>query len=263
MSLVTATAAAQQQNESALGGLRTKQLFQGRFRVFDDQPFLFWPPLALGGLRPGFFSHSVLSSHWFLSGCVAPPGIGPGRPEWARDCKSRLSASSSTGPSVKPNAGTGGRRKRAVPALFRPFSAAPDLFSWRSSSDKTLISTAMLRRSGWAHLLRHLHQLPLILPSYLRHSVGVNQLFVMLDNPERDAVSRSEVRKMPRRDGEWIQDARRKMESKGTVGKFGKATPKKIAAAKKKGGLAEKRAVFAENMKTIAAKRRRKSTRKR
>lgn len=44
------------------------------------------------------------------------------------------------------------------------------------------------------------------------------------------------------------------MKKKGTVGAFGKATSKKIAAGKKKGGLAEKRAVFAENMKKIASK---------
>ena len=50
----------------------------------------------------------------------------------------------------------------------------------------------------------------------------------------------------------WIQGARKKMESKGTVGAFGKATPKKIASAKAKGGLAKKRAVFAQNMKKIA-----------
>lgn len=53
----------------------------------------------------------------------------------------------------------------------------------------------------------------------------------------------------------WIQGAREKMEEKGTVGAFGKATPGKIAAAKKKGGLQEKRAVFAQNMKRIAQKR--------
>lgn len=53
----------------------------------------------------------------------------------------------------------------------------------------------------------------------------------------------------------WIQGARAEMEKKGTVGKFGKATPKKIAAAKKEGGVEEKRAVFAENMKKIAADR--------
>lgn len=53
----------------------------------------------------------------------------------------------------------------------------------------------------------------------------------------------------------WIQDARDKMEEKGTVGSFGKATSKKIAAAKRKGGKAEKKAVFAQNMKKIARKR--------
>lgn len=52
----------------------------------------------------------------------------------------------------------------------------------------------------------------------------------------------------------WIQKASERMEEKGTKGAFGKATAKKIAAGKKKGGLAKKRAVFAENMKKIAKK---------
>ena len=55
--------------------------------------------------------------------------------------------------------------------------------------------------------------------------------------------------------GRWIQGAREEMERKGTVGKFGKATRGKIAKAKKKGGKAKKEAFFAENMKRIAAKR--------
>lgn len=54
----------------------------------------------------------------------------------------------------------------------------------------------------------------------------------------------------------WIQNARKRMEAKGTVGKFGKATPSKIAAGKKAGGVRKKEAVFAENMKKIAARRR-------
>jgi hypothetical protein len=58
--------------------------------------------------------------------------------------------------------------------------------------------------------------------------------------------------------GNWIQAAADKMAAKGTVGKFGKATAKKIAAGKKKGGLAAKRAQFAANMKKIAAKRKKK-----
>ena len=53
----------------------------------------------------------------------------------------------------------------------------------------------------------------------------------------------------------WIQKARERMERKGTVGKFGRATPSKIARAKAEGGKAEKRAVFAENMKKIARRR--------
>ena len=53
----------------------------------------------------------------------------------------------------------------------------------------------------------------------------------------------------------WIQRATDKMKRKGTLGKFGKVTAKKVARAKKAGGKAEKRAVFAENMKKIAARR--------
>lgn len=53
----------------------------------------------------------------------------------------------------------------------------------------------------------------------------------------------------------WIGKARAGMEKRGTVGAFGTATPKKIARAKKEGGREEKRAVFAQNMKRIAARR--------
>lgn len=56
----------------------------------------------------------------------------------------------------------------------------------------------------------------------------------------------------------WIQGARKEMERKGTVGKFGKTTEKKVARAKKKGGVEEKRAVFAQNMKRLAEKRKKK-----
>jgi hypothetical protein len=58
-----------------------------------------------------------------------------------------------------------------------------------------------------------------------------------------------------KRKGKWIQKATDRMKKKGTVGAFGKATDKKISKAKKKGGLAKKRAVFAQNMKRLAAKR--------
>jgi hypothetical protein len=55
--------------------------------------------------------------------------------------------------------------------------------------------------------------------------------------------------------GSWLQEARDRMERKGTVGAFGRATRKKIARAKRKGGLEKKRAVFAANMKALARKR--------
>jgi hypothetical protein len=66
---------------------------------------------------------------------------------------------------------------------------------------------------------------------------------------------------MAKKKGRWLQKAREGMERKGTVGKFGKATRSKIAAGKRKGGVAEKRAVFAENMKKIASKRKKKGRR--
>lgn len=56
----------------------------------------------------------------------------------------------------------------------------------------------------------------------------------------------------------WMEHAAEKMKQKGTLGSFGKATPKKIAAAKKKGGKVEKKAIFAQN----AAKASRKAAHK-
>jgi hypothetical protein len=56
----------------------------------------------------------------------------------------------------------------------------------------------------------------------------------------------------------WIQKATQKMKAKGTLGSFGAATSKKIAKAKKLGGKAEKKAVFAQSMKKIAKKNNRK-----
>jgi len=61
----------------------------------------------------------------------------------------------------------------------------------------------------------------------------------------------------------WIKSATDKMKKKGTLGSFGKATPGKIAHAKKLGGKQKKKAVFAQNMRRIAAKHKRKSIRKR
>ena len=57
----------------------------------------------------------------------------------------------------------------------------------------------------------------------------------------------------------WIQKATARMKKRGTLGAFGRATKGKISRAKARGGLAKKRAVFAENMRTIAAKRKHRS----
>lgn len=53
---------------------------------------------------------------------------------------------------------------------------------------------------------------------------------------------------------DFIQKATARMKKKGTIGAFGKATEKKVAAGKREGGVEKKRAIFAENMKKIAGK---------
>ena len=53
----------------------------------------------------------------------------------------------------------------------------------------------------------------------------------------------------------FIQKATARMKRKGTLGSFGKATPSKIARAKKAGGKMKKKAIFAQNMKRIAEHR--------
>ncbi len=76
-------------------GLLFEKRVYGFERVaFDDKPFLFWSGLTLLTPRFVFLGHTKLVS--YSKNLVPEPGIGPGRHEWARDCKSRLSASSST-----------------------------------------------------------------------------------------------------------------------------------------------------------------------
>lgn len=66
---------------------------------------------------------------------------------------------------------------------------------------------------------------------------------------------------MAEKDGHWMEHAAEKMKEKGTVGSFGRATPSKIARAKKEGGLEEKRAVFAQNAAKASRKHKRSSGR--
>ena len=61
-----------------------------------------------------------------------------------------------------------------------------------------------------------------------------------------------------KRGGKWMQAESKREERAGTKGAFGRATAKKIAAGKKKGGLAKKRAILAQNFKRIAQKRKKK-----
>jgi hypothetical protein len=50
------------------------------------------------------------------------------------------------------------------------------------------------------------------------------------------------------KDGHWIEHATEKMKAKGSLGSFGKATGKKMAAGLKEGGAQAKKANFARNV---------------
>ena len=55
----------------------------------------------------------------------------------------------------------------------------------------------------------------------------------------------------------FLAKARKRMERKGTVCSFGKATKSKIKRGLSKGGKQAKKAAFAKAMRTIAARRKR------
>lgn len=63
---------------------------------------------------------------------------------------------------------------------------------------------------------------------------------------------------MAKKKGSWIQKATAKMKKKGTLGSYGKSTAKKNKKNIAKGGKLGKKAQFAENMRKIAAKKRKK-----
>lgn len=101
--------------------------------VGNDQPFLFRSALPLLRFGLTFVCHTVVSSHRFLNGVMPQPGIGPGRRGWARDCKSRLSASSSTGAQRALNVGAGNPSKCAAPTCSGPNGAALNPSSFHAS----------------------------------------------------------------------------------------------------------------------------------
>ncbi len=68
------------------------------------------------------------------------PGIGPGRPKWSRECKSRMSSISITGGLVNARCGGGKPSRSAAPTLFRPSSSAqiPSSFGRASFTLRTI-----------------------------------------------------------------------------------------------------------------------------
>src|SRR6267378_4953200 len=102
--------------------------------TFDNQAFLFRPSFTLTAFRIRFFWHLSLISHKFLLGkkLVPRPGVGPGW-SYPRECKSRLSTSSSTGAHVALNVGAVDPFKDSpVPTFSGPSSSALWPSSWSS-----------------------------------------------------------------------------------------------------------------------------------
>ena len=125
------------------GDLLRRRLFEefiyGDLRIAsDNEPFLSGAGFTFFALRLGLFGHLVLLSVSRLRAAskVPQPGIEPGRPFGSRECKSRLSTSSSTGAFNKAlNAGTVEVFPGVtVPAwFFGPISAALLPSSWDAS----------------------------------------------------------------------------------------------------------------------------------
>ena len=106
-------------------GLRLEERVDCLLRIVNDETFFFGSTLAFWCL--GLRHKVVLSSRFTFGESMVPqPGIGPGRPEWSRECKSRLSAISSTGASTVLEAEAGKPSKHSpASALSGPSSATP------------------------------------------------------------------------------------------------------------------------------------------
>ena len=111
----------------ALLWLLLEERIYGALRIADDKPLLLWTGFILLAFRIRFFRHLILLSQWFPFGVdvVPQPGIGPGRPNWARACKARSSANSDTGAQSTLNVGAVMLAKASpVPTCSGPISAA-------------------------------------------------------------------------------------------------------------------------------------------
>lgn len=119
--------------QGTLGGLFLEQLGEDFTRIAADyEAFLFRSTFALF-LR--LLRHLIVISHSFLSGenLVPRPGIGPGW-SYPRECKSRLSTSSSTGAQEAQDVRAVDPFKDSpAPTLFEPSSAALNPSSLRTS----------------------------------------------------------------------------------------------------------------------------------
>lgn len=110
--------------------------------AFNYQSLLLRSRFTLWALRFCLLGHLELLSHWFsveVKG-VPQPGIEPGRPFGSRECKSRLSTSSSTGACSRKALNVGAvmpLKTSPVPTFFGPTSAAllPSSFSCSTPSN--------------------------------------------------------------------------------------------------------------------------------
>lgn|SRR5450759_819141 len=144
---------------------------------FNDQSFLLRSGFSFSALQFWLLCHVVLLSHRFSAWVkVMPqPGIGPGRREWARGCKPRLSASSSTGAYKKAlNVGTVTPAETSpVPTLLGPISAALEpSSSW--SSSKSLERNVFVRDRSRFPFVVH--------PSFFSFALDFSRIFETAQN---------------------------------------------------------------------------------
>jgi hypothetical protein len=148
--------------------LRSEEFGDSLFWIaFNDESLLLRPRFTLSALRLWLFGHLVLLSHPFLYGEKVPqPGIEPGRPVGSRECKSRLSTSSSTGACSRKALTVGAvmpLKTSPVPTFFGPISAALKPSSLRFSSKSLERNIFVRNRTGFA--------VPLVIhPSVLPHA---------------------------------------------------------------------------------------------
>jgi len=171
--------------------------------AFNDQPLFSGSAFTLSALRFWLFRHLVLLSRQFRLrvDLVPQPGIGPGCPKRARECKSRLYASSSTGALNLP-------LERNVFVGYRACPPPPkeDICTLLLSFDlSSLLKSAkdFVNRSHWHGEVREIE--PALKEMYL-HIFSGEPLVAVFENAANGVSdSHSDQVIVPRKIGQWSQ----------------------------------------------------------